>query len=178
MRVIYNILAALFILVGVSGCSAMYDDAMPSYEKTALVRVGDTAPDFTIQTLDGQSITLSQQRGKTVLLVFFATYCPDCKKQLSVLEGVKERFADKEFTILTISRGEKEEDVRAYFDERDYTFAVAVDGDSSIYNLYATRYVPRCYVIDPLGRIVALSAEYDEDEFELLCDVIEMTVGD
>ena len=55
---------------------------------------------------------------------------------------------------------------------RGYTFPVGVDSDNSAYSLYATQYVPRCFVIDPLGRIVALSAEYDAEEFNLLCDII------
>ena len=173
MRVIRNILLALLLATTTAACSAMYDQAEPSYEKTTLVRVGDSAPDFMVTMLDGSSLTLSDFRGQTVLLVFFATWCPDCQRQLTALEAVKAGYADKNLAILAISRGEKRADVRNYISEYNYTVNVGVDTDSSIYSLYAEKYVPRCFVIDPLGRIVALSVEYDKQEFELLCTVID-----
>ncbi len=75
-------------------------------------------------------------------------------------------------SILAVSRGEEVSDVREFVKQRNYTFAVGVDSENSAYSLYATQYVPRCFVIDPLGRIVALSAEYNADEFTMLCDII------
>lgn len=173
MRIVCNILFALLLVCASTACSAMYDQAEPSYEKTTLVRVGENAPDFTVTMLDGSSQSLSDLRGQTVLLVFFATWCDDCQRQLTALEEVKSSYADKNLTILAISRGEKRADVRAYISEYNFTVNVGVDTDSSIYSLYAEKYVPRCFVIDPLGRIVALSVEYNKQEFELLCTVIE-----
>lgn len=92
MRTIYNILVVLLLLCSVTGCSAMYDEDMPLYDKTTLVRVGEAAPDFTVTTLDGSSVTLSQLQGRTVLLVFFATWCPDCHKQLDAIEAIQSNF--------------------------------------------------------------------------------------
>lgn len=172
MRNIYNIFTALLLLICVTGCSAMYDQEMPSYDKTTLVRVGADAPDFTVNTLDGSSVTLSQLQGRTVLLVFFASWCPDCHKQLDAIKAVQDNFDDEKFSILAISRGEEVATVREFVNSRGYTFTIGVDSDNTAYSLYATQYVPRCFVIDPLGRIVALSAEYNAEEFSLLCDII------
>ena len=172
MRTIYNILVVLLLLCSVTGCSAMYDEDMPSYDKTTLVRVGEAAPDFTVMTLDGSSVTLSQLQGRTVLLVFFATWCPDCHKQLDAIEAIQSNFDSLKLSILAVSRGEEVSDVREFVNQRNYTFAVGVDSENSAYSLYATQYVPRCFVIDPLGRIVALSAEYNAEEFTMLCDII------
>ena len=172
MRNIYNILVAWLLLCSVAGCSAMYDEQMPSYEKTTLVRVGEDAPDFTVKTIDGNYVTLSQFQGRVVLLVFFASWCPDCHKQLDALEAITGDFDSSKFAILAVSRGEKEEVVREFINSRGYTFQVGVDSDNKAYSLFATQYVPRCYVIDTLGRIVALSAEYNAEEFGVLCNVI------
>ena len=172
MRVVYNIFIILLLVCSTVGCSAMYDSAEPTYEKTTLVRVGDIAPDFAVSMLDGSTVTLSSLKGKAVLLVFFATWCPDCQKQLTALETFKASKVGEMIDILAISRGEKKSDVRDYISEYNFTIPVGVDAASSIYSLYAEQYVPRCFVIDPLGRIVALSVGYEKQEFEVLCSII------
>jgi peroxiredoxin len=150
----------------------MYDSAEPTYEKTTLVRVGDIAPDFAVSMLDGSTVTLSSLKGKAVLLVFFGSWCPDCQKQLAALEAFKASKVGEMIDILAISRGEKKSDVRDYISEYNFTIPVGIDADASIYSLYAEQYVPRCFVIDPLGRIVALSVGYEKQEFEVLCSII------
>lgn len=159
-----------------SACAAN-DVVMDDAEKSTLVKVGDIAPDFTVDLLSGQSVTLSSLQGQSVLLVFFATWCGDCHPQLALLDAVNDRFGDKAFKLIAISKGEKVSDVRDYIQRKGYGFDVAVDSDSSIYSMYATQYVPRCFVIDPLGRIVAMSAEYDKTEFELLLKVVSSLLG-
>ena len=149
---------------------------MTSSEKTTLVRVGESAPDFTVKMLDGEPVTLSQLQGRTVLLVFFASWSIDCHNQLNAVRDMQDRFDSEKFTILTISIGEQMDTVRDFVSRRGYTFPVGVDSESQIYSLYASQYVPRCFVIDPLGRIVALSTEYKSDDFELLCNVINSLI--
>ena len=146
---------------------------MPSvYEKSTIVRVGDIAPDFTVNMVDGSSVTLSQLQGRTVLLVFFATWSADGKMQLSLMKDMLQEFDSEKFSLLTISTSEEMADVQEFINEKNYTFPVGVDSDGLIFQLYATEYLPRCFVIDPLGRIIALSADYNKTEFELLCRVI------
>ena len=172
MKVVYNILVALFILVSVSGCRVMSDEMPPVYEKSTLVKVGDIAPDFTVTMIDGSSVTLSHLQGRTVLLVFFNTQSAECRTQLAVLGSAVREFGSEKFSLLTISTAEQATDVAEFINKKKYTFPVGVDSDSSIFNLYATEYTPRCFVIDPLGRVIALSADYNNSEFELLCQVI------
>lgn len=177
MKKFYNILTLLFVLFAATSCSnvIMEDQAeMPSHEKTTLVRIGDTAPDFTVQTLSGEKQTLSSMQGKTVLLVFFATSCPDCEVQLDLLNSVISLFDTDKFEILAISRGEKITTVSKFISKKDYNFTIGVDRDKSIYSLYATQYIPRCFVIDPLGHIEAISVEYDKEEFEKVVEVIRL----
>lgn len=173
MRVVYNIFIILLLVCSTVGCSAMYDSAESTYEKTTLVRVGDIAPDFTVSMLDGSSVSLSSLNGKAVLLVFFASWCPDCQRQMTDLELFKTSDIAKEIDILAISRGEEKRQVKDYITEYNFTVPVGVDTDASIYSLYAEQYVPRCFVIDPLGRIVAISVGYDKQEFSVICDVIK-----
>lgn len=173
MKRFLNILVAFMALLATAACSVMENsEDMPSYEKATMVRVGDLAPDFSANLLNGSTVTLSHLQDKTVLLVFFDSTCPDCQAQLALLDGVAADFGGKKFEILAISRGEKRDVVREYIERMGYKFNVGVDPKAEIYSMYATHYVPRCFVIDSLGRIVALSAEYDSAEFELIVKVI------
>ncbi len=175
MRILSKILALLILGFCALGCSVLDADSMPSHEKTTIVRVGDVAPDFTVTTLAGERVSVSDYQGQTLLLVFFASWCPDCHELLARLEGVAERFADRKFDILVVSRGEERSDVYSFITSKNYEFTVALDPRAECYSLYATQYIPRCFVIDPLGHIVAMSTEYDEDEFEVLMDVVDIT---
>jgi peroxiredoxin len=130
--------------------------------KTTLIHAGDIAPDFTVEMLDGSKVTLSELQGKPTLLIFWATWCPPCRLELSKLqEHIIDRYGDK-INVLPISRGEERAKVEEYISKMGYTFAVGLDGDQSIYRKYATNYIPRCFVIDAKGKVLYSSVGYDE----------------
>ena len=173
MRYIYHIYLLILSLFCLTNCMAMTDaDLTEDAEKTTLVRVGDVAPDFTVELLSGEQITLSKLQGNTILLVLFDSTCADCKIQLSLLNSVMDQFADKNFQLLAISRGESKQTLTTLADNYGYRFDIGLDTDKSIYSLYATKYVPRCFVIDPLGHIIAISVGYSTEDFAVLMDVI------
>lgn len=132
-------------------------------ESTTLIHAGDTAPDFSVEMLDGSTVTLSALQGKPVLLIFWATWCPPCREELSHLqEGVIDQFGDS-ITVLPISRGEERTKVESFLDKMGYTFAVGLDGDQSIYKMYASNYIPRCFVINSNGVVEYAGVGYDEE---------------
>ena len=108
---------------------------------------GTEAPDFTVEMIDGSKVALSELRGKVVLLNFWATWCPPCREELShVQQQVIDRFAGEEFVFL-----------------------MGLDTDETIYKRYATRFIPRNFLIDRTGRVVKATVGYDDEEFaELL----------
>ena len=140
--------------------------------------VGDMAPDFTVEMFDGSRTTLSSLRGKVVLLNFWATWCPPCRKELKrVQHDVIDRFAGRDFVFLPVSRGEERSAVEAFRRKTGYTFAMGLDPDQQVYDLYAENYIPRNVLIDRDGRIVALSVGYEEQEFDALLAKIEEALG-
>lgn len=142
------------------------------------VNVGDQAPDFTVEMFDGSRTTLSSLRGKVVLLNFWATWCPPCRKELKrVQHDVIDRFAGRDFVFLPVSRGEERSAVEAFRRKTGYTFAMGLDPDQQVYDLYAENYIPRNFLIDRDGRIVALSVGYEEQEFDALLAKIEEALG-
>ncbi len=176
MRLISNILFSFLLGISVAGCAAIMDsNAQSDFESSTIVKVGEIAPDFTVASLDGTTLSLSDYKGKTLLLVFFSSWCGDCQELMAGLDDVAEMFSDRNFDILAISRGEEKDAVSQFVTEIDCHSAVALDPDSKAYSLYATKYVPRCFVISPLGRIVAMSTEYSQNDFELLLDIISTT---
>ena len=174
MRYLVKILAVLFAVIFVS-CQAEYD-YKPMQDKTSLVHVGDAAPDFTVNLLSGQSVSLSKYRDRVVMVVFFTTTDVDSRKYLSFLDALNRQFADNNFSLLAVAVGEDKTAVKAFIEEKGYKFDVALDIHMGIYSLYATDYLPRTFIVDPLGRIAALSAGCDSKEFDMLVDVIRLLV--
>ena len=122
---------------------------------------GAEAPDFTVEMIDGSKVTL---------LNFWATWCPPCREELShVQQQVIDRFAGEEFVFLPISRGEERAAVEAFRAKTGYAFPMGLDTDETIYKRYATRFIPRNFLIDRTGRVVKATVGYDDEEFaELL----------
>ena len=142
--------------------ATLVEDEPDDLAETTLINAGDEAPDFTVEMLDGSKVTLSALQGKPTLLIFWATWCPPCRLELSKLqEHIIDRYGDK-INVLPISRGEERAKVEEYISKMGYTFAVGLDGDQSIYRKYATNYIPRCFVIDAKGKVLYSGVGYDE----------------
>lgn len=147
-------------------------------ETATLVHAGDQAPDFTVEMFDGSQITLSELRGKVVLLNFWATWCPPCREELThVQTEIIDRFADRPFLFLPISRGEERDAVAAFRQKTGYTFPMGLDPSRTIYDRYASNFIPRNFLIGPDGKIVLATVGYDEQEFEELIATIERTLS-
>lgn len=171
LRVI-NTIAVMAITLSVVGCD-MINEELPTYQATSIVECYDQAPDFTTTLLSGQSITLSELRGEIVLLIFFSHTCPDCK---ALLDDIKASTADLEelgVRILAIAREGTVHEIEEYVATNSYCFDTAIDNNREIYNLYATMYVPRCYLIDKEGIVAATTIEYQSDHVPTLLSQIE-----
>lgn len=159
--------AALF-----ASCSAINEE-LPSYADTSIITVGDSAPDFEATLLDGERITLSELRTNEVLLILFSHTCPDCKALLDDMKGAEEHFNALGVRLLLVARDGNEEQIAAYMQENAYTFDVVADPERTIYNLYATMYVPRTYLIDTEGVVVHTTVEYEESHIAEILNVIK-----
>lgn len=147
-------------------------------DSTTLVKVGDPAPDFSVALFDGSHLTLSELRGKVVLLNFWATWCPPCRQELTrVQKDLIDRFAGRDFLFLPVSRGEKRSDVAAFREKTGYTFPMGLDSTRTIYDRYATNFIPRNYLIDRDGRIITATIGYSPEEFDELIAAIERALA-
>ena len=138
---------------------------------------GTEAPDFTVEMIDGSKVALSELRGKVVLLNFWATWCPPCRQELTrVQKEIIDRFAGKPFVFLPVSRGEKRETVEAFREKTGYTFPMGLDSARTVYDRYATDYIPRNFLIDKQGKVILATVGYDDEEFDALIRTIEKTL--
>lgn len=142
-----------------------------------LVRAGDAAPDFTVSLFDGGSVRLSDLRGKTVLVNFWATWCPPCREELTCVQAeLIDRFEGRDFVFLPISRGETRETVARFREQTGYRFPMGLDPEQTIYKMYATNFIPRNFLVGPDGRVIVATTGYEPEEFDALVETIRKSL--
>lgn len=161
-RMIKGALYAFIGVVGVLslvGCDSPILEELPTYEESSIVKDGDLAPLFVAELIDGGEVSLEEYRGAPMMLILFSHTCPDCK---ALLDDVQRLYDDNVAmpALLAVGRDATAEELHRYRLENGYEFSMASDSKREIFNLYATTYVPRLYVIDPSGVVVAYRVEY------------------
>ena len=173
-RKAYIFLAAFALMVIVAPISASAQSQEEQIEATTLIKQGDKAPDFTVEMVTGEKVTLSSLKGKVVLINFWATWCPPCREEFKRMQkDVVDRFKGKDFQLLAISRGEKKATVDQFRDKQGYTFPMGLDPKQEIYNKYASNYIPRNFVVGKDGKVIYVSVGYEPAEFENMLKAIE-----
>ena len=139
-----------------------------------LLAVGTPAPDFTAIAPDGHKVHLSDYKGKTVVLDFWATWCGPCQKSMPNLEKVYQQVKDKDVVVLGVCVLDGEVPYHKWLTAqgRAYTFQTAYDpagpGKNSIASsLYKVSSIPTQYVIDKDGKIAAVYEGYYKDDTRL-----------
>lgn len=129
-------------------------DPVLSTTLTALEPV--EAPDFTLQDMDGESHTLSDLRGNYVLVNFWATWCPPCRKEMPSLEYLYQKYRDRPFRVLAVNQWEDPDHVFSYMGELDVfpSFPILFDSNSAVSGHYGVRGLPTSFIVDPEGRLV------------------------
>lgn len=141
------VLAGL-LLLSFAGCNERS-------ESVAKVAIGKPAPDFTLQTVDGRSITLSSLRGKVVLVNFWATWCPPCREEMPSMEEMYRNYAPGGLELLAINTDDNGPLVLPDFLKANpHTFPVLMDADAKIQNRYGVFQFPETYVVDRNGIVI------------------------
>ena len=156
-------------------------DSVVVYEHDYLVKVGDIAPDFTLKYTDGTEFTLSQQRGKVVMLQFTASWCGICRNEMPHIEKeIWQRHKDNpDFVLAGVDREETKEVIEEYTAKVGTTYPMLIDENGDAFASYAVRKsgITRNVLIDRDGRIVMLTRRYVEPEFRQLVETIDSLLG-
>lgn len=114
--------------------------------------------DFILTDLQGKTWELKNLRGKVVLVNFWATWCPPCRKEMPDLELLQQRFRDQGFVVLAIS-DEEQGKVRPFITERKITYPVLLDSGRKVNDLFQVEGIPKSFVYDRDGKLVAQSID-------------------
>jgi len=118
-------------------------------------REGFLAPDFTLDTLDGTKATLSELRGRIVLINLWATWCPPCRAEMPALENAYKQYKDSGVVVLglNVTNQDSEKDIPPFVDEFGLTFPILLDRDGSVSALYQLKGLPTTYFVNREGII-------------------------
>ncbi len=114
--------------------------------------------DFTLKDLDGKDWKFQDLRGKVVLVNFWATWCPPCRKEMPDLETLYQRFQSQGFIVLALS-DEESGKVAPFIHERGVTFPVLLDPGRKVHEMFAVEGIPKSFVYDREGKLVAQSVD-------------------
>ena len=113
-------------------------------------RIGSVAPDFTLQDAD-RKISLSELRGKIVVLNFWATWCPPCVEEMPSLVQMQQRLKNKGVSVLAVSLDVDENAYHKFLKDYKVDLLTVRDPDQKSNNLYGTFKFPETYIIDRNG---------------------------
>lgn len=114
--------------------------------------------DFTLNDIDGKTWTRSSLRGKVVLVNFWATWCPPCRKEMPDIQALYERFKSKGLVVLAIS-DEESGVVRSFVGEHKFSFPILLDPGRKVNERYHVDGIPKSFVYDRGGKLVAQSID-------------------
>jgi len=146
-----------------------------------IVKVGDMAPDFKIEYLDGTTTMLKDLRGKIVMLQFTASWCSVCRKEMPFIEEeIWKVYKDKGLVLLGVDREEPPETVKDFAKKMEISYPLILDQKSDIFQLFADKGagVTRNVIIDKSGKIVMLTRLFERKEFDEMKEKIKTLLED
>jgi len=120
------------------------------------MEVGQPVPDFTLETLGGELVSLSSFRGQVVVLNFWATWCTPCREEMTEFQALwEEHDPQGNLMLLAVNLQESTDSVAAFVDEFGLTFPIALDSDGDVLDKYGLPGLPGTFFIDEAGILQA-----------------------
>ena len=155
------IVAALaLIVVGALAIPGLLNPGTPGPSVIVVPRnplVGQPAPDFTLQTTDGQTLTLSQLRGRPVIVNFWASWCVPCRDEFPLLVSAYQKYSPQGLQIVGVIHQDQTQSAQSFASSYGANWPLVQDPGDSAYNAYHNIGVPVSYYIDRQGIVRAVS---------------------
>jgi cytochrome c biogenesis protein CcmG/thiol:disulfide interchange protein DsbE len=124
--------------------------------------IGRSAPDFSLEDLNGKSVSLSSFRGKPVIVNFWATWCPYCRKERDHLKKLYEDYSDKNLVIVSVSIDRSFGTLKKFMEKNPAPFIILYDGDSKVASQFHVAGLPSSFLINRDGVIERKFTGYRE----------------
>lgn len=149
LKVITMVLVSIVALSGVllPGCTGSGSTSGQGPE------IGKTAPGFTLKGLDGQEVSLSDLRGKPVLLNFWASWCGPCRLEMPFLQQIYEKWTGEGLVLLAVNLQEDQNTVQEFVRNGGFTFPILLSPGNEVPLAYNIRGIPATFFIDADGII-------------------------
>ena len=173
-RVIPGLLAVALLgfLLAIQGCAPSVQDTGGSSQEGSSTtgpkgselapapEIGRLAPDFTLVDLEGNQVSLSDFRGKTVFVNFWASWCPPCRAEMPEIEAVYQEYKDRGVVVIGVDIRETEDVVRQFVEQGGYSWIFILDATGAVSNDYRITAIPTSFFIDKDGiiQVVAIGA--------------------
>lgn len=143
-------------------------------DEATLVKVGDKAPNFTIELENGKTKQLSDLKGKVVWINFFATWCPPCRQELPHLqkEVYNKLKNNPNFELIILGREHSWEEINKFKTDNKFNMPFYPDMGRKVFSLYANQNIPRNFIIGKEGKIAVASTGFNEKEFEEIIEKV------
>ncbi len=168
-----SLLASLFLLsVSITLSVNVSAEGELGYRFTPLLPLRP-APDFTLNDMDDEAHTLSDYHGKVVLVNFWATWCPPCRKEMPALEALYKKLGTEKFAVLAVNQWEDPDHVFTYTGDLNVfpSFPILFDPESAISEEYGVKGLPTSFLIDKKGQLAYRAVggrDFDHPEVEKL----------
>jgi peroxiredoxin len=136
------------------------------------------AVDFQLSDLDGQLLRLQDQRGKVVLLNFWATWCHPCLQEMPLMEQLYQTLRQRPFVMWAVAMKEDREKVAPFMDKHHFQFTALLDRDGAVSTRYKLRGLPTTYLIDCHGNTVGWSVGPQEWTSEAIRTLLAALLSD
>lgn len=166
-----NIHNALIAAALAACCTALPLHAadLPPLAHNLAMQAPKPAPILKLKDLEGKPHDLAQLRGKVVLINFWATWCPPCRREMPSMERLAQRFKGQPLVVLAVDVGEDADTIEAFTSQLDttLTFPILLDTRSQVMRAWKVAGLPTTFLVDKQGRIVASAIggrEFDHPE--------------
>lgn len=145
------------------------------FEAFDITQVGQEVPEFSFTTIDGKTYKISELRGKTVLVVFFATWCAPCMKELPLIEKeIWDAYKSRNFMLIALGRDHSMEEIQKFNAKKGFSFPIGPDPERKIYSKFFSYYIPRNVLVSKEGKIIFQKQGYREKDAKELNKLIDL----
>lgn len=170
-KLLIQYLALSFFVFIFSGCIGEEEDVDPNGGN---ISIGDTLPTLNLTLSDGTVISNSELNDKVSLIILFSTTCPDCRKQLPIVDQLYNTIKEnKDIICFGISREQGDDIVKKYWNENKLSLPYSAQESRAVYSLFAQSGVPRIYIANKNRVVQFTSTDNPLASYELLLNKIE-----